>query len=129
MNETQFKQKIRQDIRSTWKGAYTKAVSERFSSGFPDVIAVIEGKTIFLELKVCRTKSFNPETAVNLFTPIQRKVLREIREAKGLAFGLIRHDSTGEIYVYFPMLDSISFHGYGTSIAEFLMPITNTSET
>lgn len=74
MNETKFTKKFRARLKEA--GCLTKKMSERFSSGFPDLIVIKEGNVCFIEIKAKGKK----------LTPLQNYTLKEIVEHGGLAY-------------------------------------------
>ena len=52
MNETQFKQRVIDTIRTEYPDAWFKKISDRFQSGIPDIIGCLNGRFFAIELKV-----------------------------------------------------------------------------
>ena len=44
MNETQFKQRVIDMIRTEYPDAWFKKISDRFQSGIPDILGCLPGK-------------------------------------------------------------------------------------
>ena len=55
------------------RSIYHRKITQRFSSGFPDTISIIDGRVYFIELK---REGKNP-------TPLQASELAEIKQAGG----------------------------------------------
>jgi Holliday junction resolvase-like predicted endonuclease len=88
MTESQFKTKVlRPWLRE--RGFKTYAISQRFSSGFPDLIALKNRKAAFVEVKI----DDRP------LTPLQQKTLREIAETQNMAL-IIRHNTKRKVTSY-----------------------------
>lgn len=71
MNESDFTRKIRKDLESS--GWFTEKISQRFSSGFPDFIAIKDGRVFFIEVKEFRSK----------LTKLQEHKLKKIHSMGG----------------------------------------------
>ena len=74
MNETQYTKKIREQLEK--RGYLVHKNSERFSSGWPDLVAIHEIRTIWIEVKVDD----------NELTALQEKTLKDIARRGGTAF-------------------------------------------
>lgn len=60
MTESQYTKILREDFKS--KGWLTYKISQRFSSGFPDFIAIKDGQVLFCEVKVNGNKLTSLQT-------------------------------------------------------------------
>ena len=72
LNETNETNNLRKELSK--RGFKSWKISQRFQSGFPDVIAIFDGLTFYIEMKVNK----------NTTTALQRKTLADIAERKGL---------------------------------------------
>jgi Holliday junction resolvase len=85
MKERVLKAIIKEELEI--RGYYVRKINERFSSGFPDLICIKDGRVIFIELKVEDNKP----------TPLQHNTLMTLA-AKG-AEALIIRQFNNERYV------------------------------
>ena len=60
--ETKFTKKVRDKLKAN--GFFTHKVTERFKSGFPDLIMMKNGKVLFAEVKI----DDNQPTDLQLYT-------------------------------------------------------------
>ena len=76
MTETQLKNKVMEHLRKTYgKNIWIYKACDMFTSGIPDILGVLEGKFIAIELKVGKNKP----------TKLQLHTVEKIRKAGGLA--------------------------------------------
>ena len=94
MNETQYTRKLRKRLEG--KGYLVHKTSERFSAGWPDLVA-IKDHVLFIEVKVGKNK----------LSKLQSLKLHEITNVGGLAFE-VRWEKGEEIIYQFEG-DSFSF--------------------
>jgi Holliday junction resolvase-like predicted endonuclease len=74
MSETSLKVAVKRYLRSI--GAMTIKVSDRFTSGIPDLIVIHNGRTLFIELK----------TPTGVVSNLQKYTIEQINEHKGEAY-------------------------------------------
>ena len=75
MNETQFKQRVIDMIRTEYPGSWFKKISDRFQSGIPDILGCLNGFFFAIELKVPGKKA----------DPLQAYELEKIQAAGGIS--------------------------------------------
>lgn len=74
MSETRLKVSVQKYLKSI--GAYSMKISDRFSSGWPDLTVIHRGRVFFIELK----------TPTGIVSPMQKYVLGQITQAGGNAY-------------------------------------------
>jgi hypothetical protein len=75
MLETSIKNAILRRIKETYPKAYVTKISDKFYSGIPDILVIIEGKVFFLEIK----------TSKGRVAPVQQYHINKINAAQGTA--------------------------------------------
>lgn len=73
--ETLFKERVQRDLKARFPDAWFFKSSERSIRGIPDIIGVIRGRFVALELKVGKNKA----------DALQRYVIEKIKKAGGYA--------------------------------------------
>jgi hypothetical protein len=76
MTETQLKNQVRTAVRNLYPGAFIWKIHDNFTAGIPDLLIIIQGVHIFIELKTPKGK----------VEPIQEWTLYKIKEAGGCTF-------------------------------------------
>ena len=85
LKETPETKKFSKELRQN--GFYVKKLSDRFSGGVLDLIAIYEGKVFFIEMKVNK----------NVMSALQRKTAEDIAAKKGLSLCVtMAYDTKGE---------------------------------
>lgn len=85
LKETPETKKFSTELRKN--GFYVKKLSDRFSGGVLDLIAIYEGKVFFIEMKVNK----------NTMSALQRKTAEDIASKKGLSLCVtVAHNTKGE---------------------------------
>lgn len=100
MNETKFTKELRNSIKLKWPHSATFKISgTAMGAGLPDVVAVIEGRTVFIECKVTgseRVKPFNPLAGL---TERQSAIIQQIIKAGAPVFVATRYTKLNAVFV------------------------------
>lgn len=85
LKETLETKKFIKELRL--QGFYVKKISDRYTGGVLDLIAIYGGKVFFIEMKVNK----------NTMSALQRKTAEDIAAKKGLSLCItVAHDTEGE---------------------------------
>lgn len=94
MKETHWRSKLIKLFKETHPNEFIWAMDAKFKAGFPDLLVIVDGRTIHYELKAVSFCSFDN---LGFFKPIQLSIIRAINRAGGDARGLIRFNMTDQI--------------------------------
>lgn len=96
MNEVKLQTKLIKDLRKG--GAYAKKWATQLSVGVPDIIAVVEGLTVFTECKF--EKGWNKNTARTIkLSPKQMHELNALRDAGANVVVVVFAEIEGALYL------------------------------
>jgi Holliday junction resolvase len=91
MKETKFTKELRDSIRLKWpKAATFKIPGNAMSAGLPDIIAIIDGITIFIEVKVLQQTPKSPFNPLARLTERQTATIRSITRAGAPVYVAVR---------------------------------------
>lgn len=104
MSEKAFIEDLKKSVKKMDPSAFVWKTNEGFSLGIPDLVILLFGKTYFIEAKSALSSHKSKGTILHHpFTGPQISVLRQIVNAGGVAFGIVR-TAPGIAYIINPNL-------------------------